>query len=284
MQMAFDFGAVEEITWVRDQLRPRYGDFGPVPVRTPIGQLVKSSISGRTRDEISLAAYRRLVDAYREWPDLARASAGDVQAMIGDVTFPDVKARHLCDALHVIAAYQPSFDLTFLGGLSVAKALAWLERLPGVGRKVSASTLNFSTLNMPAFVIDTHILRILGRYGFVRSNADTRTAYDAVMATLYAWSATDLAELHILMKRLGQTICRADLACCPDCPIRQGCKAAVCSETGQTAQRERGDRFRPGGHRNEHPRTRIEVSPHHREGGSVQWPGASSSTVSSSRS
>lgn len=266
----FDFGAVEEMTWVRDQLRPRYGNLGPVPVRTPIGQLVKSSISGRTRDEISLAAYRRLVDAYREWPDLARASAGDVQAMIGDVTFPDVKARHLCDALHVIAAYQPSFDLTFLGSLSVAKALAWLERLPGVGRKVSASTLNFSTLKMPAFVVDTHILRILGRYGFVQSNAGTRTAYDAIMATLDAWSADELAELHILMKRLGQTICRADLACCPDCPIRQRCRAAICSETGRAAQRERGSHFRPGGQRDKHHRARMAVSPRHPEIGSVQ--------------
>ena len=229
MQMAFDFGAVADMAWVRDRLRFFFGCADRVSARAPIGQLVKSLISNRTLDEVSLAAYRRLVAAYPEWPALAAAPAGDVVALIGDVTFPDVKARHLGDALCVIGARHPDFDLDFLGRMSVAEALAWLERLPGVGRKVSASTLNFSTLNMPAFVLDTHVLRVSSRYGFVRNTAGTRAAYDAVMAASPRWSAAELAELHILMKRLGQTICRHDRARCPDCPIRRRCKAAAAS-------------------------------------------------------
>jgi endonuclease-3 len=227
MQMTFDYGAVEDMAWVRDQLRSFFGRPDRVCARAPIGQLVKSSISHRTLDEVSLAAYRRLVEAYPEWLALAEASTGDVEALIGDVTFPDVKARHLGDALRAIAARHPDFDLEFLGLLGVAEALAWLERLPGVGRKVSASTLNFSTLDMPALVVDTHVLRVLSRYGFVRSNADIRTAYDAAMAASPRWSAAKLAELHILMKRLGQTTCRHDRAHCANCPIRLRCKAAA---------------------------------------------------------
>lgn len=234
--MAFDFGVVEDMAWVRDRLRSCFGRPDRACARAPIGQLVKSSISNRTLDEVSLAAYRRLVAAYPEWPALAEASTGDVEALIGDVTFPDVKARHLVDALRAIGARHPDFDLGFLGRLSVAGALAWLERLPGVGRKVSASTLNFSTLGMPAFVVDTHILRVLSRYGFVRDKAGTRAAYDAAMAAAPRWSAAELAELHILMKRLGQTICRHDRARCGDCPIRRRCKtaAAVPRRPGQT--------------------------------------------------
>ncbi len=224
MQMAFDLGAGEDIAWVRARLRCRFGTIGGFVARTPVGQLVKSSISGRTRDEVSLGAYHRLIDAYPDWIDIARAAAADVEAVIGDVTFADVKARHLGEALRAVAACRPDFDLAFLGTLSVARALEWLERLPGVGRKVSASTLNFSTLRMPAFVVDTHILRILSRFGFVRGKADTRTAYDVTMAMACDWSAAELAELHIVMKRLGQEICRADRACCRDCPISQRCR------------------------------------------------------------
>ncbi|MBB6014629.1 endonuclease-3 [Aquamicrobium lusatiense] len=227
--MAFDFGAAADMAWVREQLKFFFGRPDRVPARTPIGQLVKSSISNRTLDEVSLAAYQRLVEAYPEWPALAAASTGDVEALIGNVTFPDVKARHLGDALRVIGVRHPDFNLDFLGCLSVAEALAWLERLPGVGRKISASTLNFSTLEMPAFVVDTHVLRVLSRYGFVRNTADTRTACDAVMAASPRWGAAELAELHILMKSLGQTICRHDRARCPDCPIRQHCKTAAAS-------------------------------------------------------
>jgi len=246
MQMVFDFGAVADMAWVRNQLRFFFGRPDRVCARAPIGQLVKSSISHRTLDEVSLAAYQRLVEAYPEWPALATASTGDVEALIGDVTFPDVKARHLGDALRAIGARHPDFDLDFLGRLSVAEALAWLERLPGVGRKVSASTLNFSTLDMPAFVVDTHVLRVLGRYGFVRNTADTRAAYDAVMGASSRWSAAELAELHILMKRLGQTICRHDRARCPDCPIRRRCKAAATSARRPVPARGRNMHHRRG--------------------------------------
>lgn len=235
MQLAFDFGALAEMEWVRDRLRSRFGHVGPIRVRTPIGQLVKSLISGRTRDDISLGAYRRLVAAYPQWSEVAGATTADIEAVIGDVTFPDVKARHLGDALRVIAARHPDFDLTFLGGLGVEKALTWLERLSGVGRKVSASTLNFSTLRMPAFVVDTHILRIVRRFGFVRGKADTQAAYDKVMEMAHGWSAVELAELHIVMKQLGQSICRADRACCPDCPLRQRCRAVAARERSATA-------------------------------------------------
>lgn len=238
MQMAFDFGAVADMARVREQLSGFFGRPGRGSLRAPIGQLVKSLISSRTLDEVSLAAYRRLVAAYPEWSALAAASAGEVEALIGTVTFPDVKARHLGDTLRIIGASHPDFDLAFLGRLGVDEALAWLERLPGVGRKVSASTLNFSTLDMPAFVVDTHVLRVLSRYGFVRNTADTRNAYDAVMAASPRWSAAELAEFHILMKRLGQTICRHDHARCSDCPIRRRCKAATA--TARRPARVRG--------------------------------------------
>jgi endonuclease-3 len=113
MQVTFDFGAVEDMVWVREQLRSCFGQPDRVCTRVPIGQLVKSSISGRTLDEVSLAAYRRLVEAYPEWPALAEASTGDVEVLIGAVTFPDVKARHLGDALRAIGARHPDFDLPF---------------------------------------------------------------------------------------------------------------------------------------------------------------------------
>lgn len=239
MQIAFGFGAVEDVEWVRNQLRLCFGHAGPIFARTPIGQLVKSSISGRTRDEVSLSAYERLVEIYPEWSGIAEAMTADIEAVISDVTFPDVKAGHLRDALRMIAAYSPNFDLAFLGRLSVPRALAWLENLPGVGRKVSASTLNFSTLHMPAFVVDTHVLRILRRFGFVRSKADARSAYGEMMSILHDWSAADLAELHVLIKYLGQNVCRADRGHCQRCPISQRCNAAAVNlRSLQSSERE----------------------------------------------
>jgi endonuclease-3 len=227
MQNMFDFGEAAKLAQLRDLLIARFGRPDIGALREPMGQLVKSLISSRTRDEVSLPAFARLVRAYPRWADMAAAKPREIEAVIKDVTFADVKAGHLKRTLQTIAVGHPDFRLDFLAAMPVPQALAWLERLPGVGRKVAAATLNFSTLRKPAFVIDTHILRVLRRLGFVGAKATTENAYRIVMAAAHGWGADDLAELHSLMKRLGKTLCRFDRAYCGDCPIASHCKTAI---------------------------------------------------------
>jgi endonuclease-3 len=92
-------------------------------------------ISGRTRDAVSQAAYGRLVATFGSPRSLAAAGAGRVRSVIGDVTFAEVKAAHLVAALRRIGAERRGFDLDFLGAMPLDDALAWLERLPGVGAR-----------------------------------------------------------------------------------------------------------------------------------------------------
>jgi endonuclease III len=224
MQMTLDFGASRQLLDVKRRLADRFGPAEVGPARTPIGQLVKSLISSRTYDAVSLHAYEQLVATF-SWSEIAAAPADRIEAPIAAVQFADIKARHLGEALRRVEAEHPGFDLEFLGKLSDADALAWLERLPGVGRKVAASVLNFSTLNRKAFVIDTHVLRILRRLGMVGPRATTAAAYDRVMGAVAGWSAVELAELHVQMKRLGQRVCRPQRPRCGTCPLMGDCGA-----------------------------------------------------------
>jgi endonuclease-3 len=224
---ALDFGAAAEPTHMHDVLTAVFGRLQSFERQDPISQLIKSLISSHTPDEVSEAVYRRLASRYPDWSELAAAPSNEIEAAIADVTQAQAKARQLSRALRRIAASHPDFRLDFLGHLPVEQAVRWLERLPGVGRKVAAETLNFSTLNRPAFVIDTHVLRVLRRLGFVGPKADIRRAYYAVMAAAEYWSAKELAELHVAMKRLGQTVCRAGEPRCERCPISEHCKTAV---------------------------------------------------------
>jgi adenine-specific DNA glycosylase len=110
----------------------------------------------------------------------------------------------------------------------VDQALIWLERLPGVGRKVAAATLNFSTLRRAALVIDTHHLRVLRRLGLIDRRAGTVEAYDRLVPLLPGgWTAADLDEHHQLMKALGQTNCRHAFPICRRCPLRDLCPTAA---------------------------------------------------------
>lgn len=222
MQVAFAFAAADVSGW-SDQL-------GPVVLprrrRSPVGQLVKSIISARTRDAVSAAAYDRLTRRYGAPAPLAGATPAAVARVIRDVTFAEAKAGQLVAALRRIAAEDGGFALDHLATRPLADALGWLERLPGVARKVSASTLNASTLARPVMIVDTHVLRVLGRLGFVSAGADYRAASEAVTAAMPAWSGDDFLAFHIATKRLGQAICRWDAPACDACPLAGNCPTA----------------------------------------------------------
>lgn len=221
MQAAFAFA--------RADVAICYARLGPVATprrrRSPVGQLVKSMISARTRDAVSTAAYDRLVASYGGPAAVARAAPAAVARTIADVTFAEAKAAQLVEALRRIAASGNGFDLGPLATLPLGEALAWLERLPGVARKVSASTLNASTLRRPVMIVDTHVLRVLQRLGFVPKAADYRAGSEAVTAAMPDWTGDDFLAFHIAMKRLGQTICRWDVPDCPSCPLAADCPA-----------------------------------------------------------
>jgi endonuclease III len=195
-----------------------------IPRRTPIGQLIKSSISSRTRDEVSLAAFRRLRERFGSAAGIARAAAQDVEHEIAAVTFADVKAARLIEALHRIEAEHPDFRLDHLGSLSISDALADLEQLPGVGRKTAASVLNFSTLRRPVLVVDTHVARVLGRLGL---SGDAIRISEAVTAAVPDWPADRFVSFHVRLKRLGQTLCRWDRPQCRPCPLSSVCPTSL---------------------------------------------------------
>jgi endonuclease-3 len=221
----FDFGARADITLLRDTLR-HLGPQREIVRRSPIGQLVKSMISSQTKDADSLAAYENLIRKYPAWIDLSLAEPEEIEATIAIVSFADRKAGQIKQTLNKIHEDHPDFDLTFLGHMTVDQALEWLEHLPGVGRKVAASTLNFSTLNMPAFVVDTHVLRVFQRFGIVAMNASTERTYSCVMAATDGWLPSDLVELHVVTKLLGQAACHFRNPDCRICPVADHCQYA----------------------------------------------------------
>ncbi|OHV81452.1 endonuclease III [Rhizobium sp. LCM 4573] len=227
MQTALDFGARQDVEWIGRQLLPILNFVRLLPALTPFRQLVKSSISSRTRDPVSQKAFDRLITVYPKELDLVAASVEDIHDLIWDVEFAGAKARNLQKALRAIAAKHPDFDLSFLHKFSRNYAMAWLESLDGVGPKVAAATLNFSYLNAELFVADTHVLRVFQRFGIIGPKGTAWTATETVVAAMEDWTAEDFMNLHVMVKVLGQNICHLHNPDCAACPLRSRCKAAT---------------------------------------------------------
>lgn len=103
----------------------------------------------------------------------------------------------------------------------------WLETLPGVGRKIAAGVMNTSIFARRTLVIDSHHRRIMQRMGLVPPKADTARAYDALMPVMpQDWSAAQIDEHHLLVKTLGQQICRPTAPRCDICPVQDRCEFA----------------------------------------------------------
>ena len=225
LSMAF-YNQNESLLRLHRRLIAHFGPPEPCRPLDPVSQLVMGVIGGRTLGSESLRAFRALLSRFDCWEEVCVAEPASLARSIAAVTDAEVKAHRLRAALRLIVARRGRLELDFLADLSVEAALSWLEGLPGVGRKVSAATLNFSTLRKKALVIDRHHLRILRRLGLVRPRANAEEAYRRIMPDLpAAWTAADFDDHHQLMKTLGQSHCRHAFPHCDGCPLRDLCPA-----------------------------------------------------------
>lgn len=200
----------------------------PEKRRTPEWVLVQGVIGARAKTAVSNASTDGLLAEFGRWEAVAAQSVELLQARLQRQTFPREAARRLHACLNAIIAKCGAVDLGQLAQLNTAEAMAWLETLPGVARKISAGVMNTSHFNRRAMVIDAHHRRIMQRMGIVPEKADTARSYDALMAIVPCeWSAADMDEHHLLLKKLGQSHCRPRAAICDGCPVREWCATGL---------------------------------------------------------
>ena len=223
MQLLFDLEP-PILPQVREQLLGLFGPQRPFRRMDPLSQMIKSVVSARTYDAVSWAVFVQLREAFPDWNVLGDTPAAEVERILAPTTHADQKARQLPVLIRVLRTRPHGLDMSFLAEHTVEDAMSWLRQLPAVGPKTAAATLNFSTLAMRAFVIDTHVHRVLRRLGLTDRKGDVADAYERMMSLIPAdWTAEDLFELHWLFKGLGQDTCAAQLALCGRCPLKSLC-------------------------------------------------------------
>lgn len=202
--------------------------------RDAIWTLVQGVIGARTKTAASNAATDRLLETFGSWEAVAAAALDALTPILARQTFPEQSARRLKDCLTAIIDQRGEVDVRHLSNLGTGEAMDWLEMLPGVARKIAAQVMNTSVFKRRVLVIDSHHRRIMQRMGMVPPKADTARAYDTLMPAMpEEWSAADMDEHHLLVKTLGQQICRPSHMDCAGCPVQ------LCCETGTRAIAER---------------------------------------------
>ncbi len=219
-------GVTRTLRRLQDALVQRFGHKrrSPEDRHAPEWSLVQGLIGSRMLSEASSAVADRVLADYGSWDAVEALSPAALAKALKGVRFPNQSAKRVHGVLGAIREKVGKVDLSGLEKMDTSDALAWLEALPGAGRKIAAQVLNTTTLDRPALVLDTHHLRILARLGLIGESDDTAKAYDALVPWLPPeWDAGDIDEHHGLMKELGREVCTPKDPDCPNCPALSLC-------------------------------------------------------------
>ena len=150
---------------------------------------------------------------YAKFPTLdafANASYEEVGEAIKSCGFYNTKSKDLVECAKIL--------LEKYGG-RVPGTMEELTSLPGIGRK-TANLILGDIYHQPAYVCDTHCIRITGRLGLTDGSKDPLSVEKQLRAVLPPAESSDFCHRMVLF---GRARWNARKANCDGCPLRADC-------------------------------------------------------------
>ena len=204
---------------VMEQLGEEYGPVEWSPRLGPASELVSTILSQHTSDINSERAFENLMATFGTLQAVADAPVEAIEEAIRMGGLAKVKAPRIKAILKQVLDEVGSFDLSFLGEMSLDEAKSWLKKLPGVGPKTAAIILCFS-LGMPAMPVDTHIYRVSKRLGLIGPKISAEKAHDILEPMV---PPEDVFAFHVYLIQHGRQVCKAPRPLCDRCVMSSGC-------------------------------------------------------------
>jgi endonuclease-3 len=182
-------------------------------------ELVSCILSQNTTDANRDRAFEALKARYASWQEVADADPAELIEVIRPAGLANSKGPNIQAALRAIYAERGEYNIDFLAALPPSQAIDWLLKLPGVGRKTASIVLCFG-YGMAAFPVDTHVLRVGQRIGFLPPRISADNAHLVMEAIV---PPEDYYPFHLQLIYHGRRICKARAPLCSLCPIQQWC-------------------------------------------------------------
>ncbi len=208
--------AVRKITLV---LERQYGIPRRDCSKNPLDILIETILSQNTNDQNRDRAYRRLKSRFPRWEDVLKGKTRSIVSAIRTGGLAEQKARRIPEILHWIKRREGRLSLFFLRGMGDEEIKKTMGNLKGIGPKTLHCLLLFG-LGREAFPVDTHILRIGKRLGFIPNRMDAEKAH-RWMAPLIP--KEKFLSLHLNLIRFGRDICKAKNPSCNACFVSDRC-------------------------------------------------------------
>jgi len=182
---------------------------GRISSKDPFRVLISTLLSSRTKDDITEKACNRLF-AKADTPEkMYKLTETEIARLIYPVGFYKTKARNIKRVCSII--------LERYNG-RVPGSMEDLLELPGVGRKTAnlVLTLGFNTMGI---CVDTHVMRITNRWGYV----STKNAFETEMKLRKVLPKKYWKRINDLLVAYGQNLCTPISPFCSKCRLRPYC-------------------------------------------------------------
>jgi endonuclease-3 len=176
----------------------------------PFKILIATILSLRTKDEVTAKASERLFRVADTPEKLMELSEGEIEKLIYPVGFYRRKAKTIREVARIIVEKY---------GGEVPSDIDELLKLPGVGRKTANLVVTLG-YGKPGICVDTHVHRIMNRFGYVK----TKTPEKTEMALREKLPKEYWIEINDLLVSLGQHICHPTSPKCSQCPVSEYCE------------------------------------------------------------
>lgn len=206
--------------------RSAIGDFAPAAMfdlrergfGSVFQQIVSCVISIRTRDEESLPASFRLLEAAPDASAVAALTEIDIDRLIRPATFHEQKATRIREIARM-AVDEYGGDLPCDGEV--------LRSLTGVGPKCANLALGVAC-GAPVVSVDIHVHRVTNRWGLVAARTPELSS-EALAAVL---PDDQKVEINRVLVPFGKHVCTGVRPRCSSCPV-----LPICDRVGVESSR-----------------------------------------------
>lgn len=168
-------------------------------------------LSSQTTDKRVNEVTPALFSKYPTPLDLSMAQPQDVYSIIQSLGFAKTKSINLIEMAKTL-----HFEFHDV----VPNTLEELQRLNGVGRK-TASVILAEGYKIPAMPVDTHLVRMAKRFGYISEEGSVKEAEESFRTFI---KEEDWIISHHLFLLFGRYHCKAIKPQCESCRVKQYCK------------------------------------------------------------
>ena len=176
---------------------------------SPFELLVAVMLSAQCTDKRVNEVTRVLFNKYNTPYQIAQMKVSELESYIKSCNYYHTKAKNIIDASKIIVN---KFDG------KVPSLHEDLVSLPGVGNK-TANVVQAVAFDLQALPVDTHVLRVSNRLGFVTTDSPNKC--ESVLRNKFY--DCDWIKLHHLLLLFGRYYCTARSPKCDKCIMRDIC-------------------------------------------------------------